>query len=259
LIPFDTTQITSKTNRCQPRDGSPCHPLAAGAHAPAVAFNARQDPDSWSDRTGPLDTDGGTQAVAYGGSGRMDFETETFVCDPKRDLAPHGGSCEGRKIASPLTATDHKNPQFVAQCVTGHVTHALNTANNGKHSSKDGTGRGVPTVCTQTGQDLAPTLTTADPYAQAKDGKRQDGSRQDRLPSINQGMAVRRLTPRECERLQGFPDDFTAIPWRGKPASECPDGPRYKALGNSMAVPVVRWIGERIEAADRVLPSNGAA
>ena len=59
---------------------------------------------------------------------------------------------------------------------------------------------------------------------------------------------VRRLTPRECERLQGFPDDWTLIPWRKKPASECPDGPRYKALGNSWAVPVVRWIGRRIDA-----------
>ena len=59
-----------------------------------------------------------------------------------------------------------------------------------------------------------------------------------------QSMAVRRLTPRECERLQGFRDDYTLIPWRGK---EAPDGPRYKALGNSMAVPVMRWIGERIE------------
>ena len=59
-------------------------------------------------------------------------------------------------------------------------------------------------------------------------------------------MQVRRLTPVECERLQGFPDHYTAIPWRGKPASECPDGPRYKALGNSWAVPCVRWIGARI-------------
>jgi DNA (cytosine-5)-methyltransferase 1 len=59
--------------------------------------------------------------------------------------------------------------------------------------------------------------------------------------------AVRRLTPVECERLQGFPDNYTAIPWRKKPADECPDGPRYKALGNSMAVPVMRWIGERIQ------------
>jgi DNA (cytosine-5)-methyltransferase 1 len=59
-------------------------------------------------------------------------------------------------------------------------------------------------------------------------------------------MAVRRLTPRECERLQGFPDDYTQIPWRGKDAADCPDGPRYKALGNSMAVPVMHWIGQRI-------------
>ena len=57
---------------------------------------------------------------------------------------------------------------------------------------------------------------------------------------------VRRLTPTECERLQGFPDGWTKVPYRGKPAEECPDGPRYKALGNSMAVPVMRWIGGRI-------------
>jgi DNA (cytosine-5)-methyltransferase 1 len=64
--------------------------------------------------------------------------------------------------------------------------------------------------------------------------------------------AVRRLTPRECERLQGFPDDYTAIPWRKKPAEQCPDGPRYKALGNSMAVPVMRWIGERIQQVENI-------
>jgi DNA (cytosine-5)-methyltransferase 1 len=68
-------------------------------------------------------------------------------------------------------------------------------------------------------------------------------------------MAVRRLTPTECERLQGFPDGYTQVPHRGKPAA---DGPRYKALGNSMAVPVMAWIGEQIalvdaEAADLLL------
>jgi DNA (cytosine-5)-methyltransferase 1 len=62
--------------------------------------------------------------------------------------------------------------------------------------------------------------------------------------------AVRRLTPTECERLQGFPDGWTAIPWRGKDADACPDGPRYKALGNSMAVNVMRWIGQRIAMVD---------
>ena len=61
------------------------------------------------------------------------------------------------------------------------------------------------------------------------------------------GYAVRRLTPREYERLQGFPDDWTKIPFNGKPAEKCPDGYRYKAMGNSMAVPVIRWIGERLE------------
>lgn len=63
---------------------------------------------------------------------------------------------------------------------------------------------------------------------------------------------VRRLTPLECERLQGFPDNHTRIPWKGKSSEECPDGPRYKAIGNSMAVPVMRWLGERIEAVDRL-------
>jgi DNA (cytosine-5)-methyltransferase 1 len=66
-------------------------------------------------------------------------------------------------------------------------------------------------------------------------------------PGVMQAMSVRRLTPVECERLQGFPDDYTRIPWRGKPAEECPDGPRYKALGNSMACNVMRWLGRRIE------------
>jgi len=66
-------------------------------------------------------------------------------------------------------------------------------------------------------------------------------------PKVMHSMAIRRLTPKECERLQGFPDDWTKIPYRNKPADQCPDGPRYKACGNSMAVPVMRWIGQRIQ------------
>jgi len=69
------------------------------------------------------------------------------------------------------------------------------------------------------------------------------------------GRAVRRLTPRECERLQGFPDDWTLVPYRGKPAA---DAPRYKALGNSIAVPVMRWIGERIAMCERAVASCAA-
>ena len=72
-------------------------------------------------------------------------------------------------------------------------------------------------------------------------------------PALLQTMAIRRLTPKECERLQGFPDDWTKIPYRNKPADQCPDGPRYKACGNSMAVPVMRWIGMRIQMIENYL------
>lgn len=68
------------------------------------------------------------------------------------------------------------------------------------------------------------------------------------VQGVTSGYSVRRLTPRECERLQGFPDDWTKVPYRGKPEDECPDTPRYKAIGNSMAVNVMRWLGVRIDA-----------
>jgi DNA (cytosine-5)-methyltransferase 1 len=72
-------------------------------------------------------------------------------------------------------------------------------------------------------------------------------------PKVMNSMAIRRLTPKECERLQGFPDDWTKIPYRNKEADQCPDGPRYKACGNSMAVPVMRWIGKRIQLIDTII------
>jgi DNA (cytosine-5)-methyltransferase 1 len=72
-------------------------------------------------------------------------------------------------------------------------------------------------------------------------------------PAVMHSMAIRRLTPKECERLQGFPDDWTKVPYRNKEADQCPDGPRYKACGNSMAVPVMRWIGERINLIESML------
>ena len=64
-------------------------------------------------------------------------------------------------------------------------------------------------------------------------------------------MYIRRMTPTECERLQGFPDNWTLVPYRNKPAEVCADGPRYKSLGNSMATNVMRWIGQRILSKDR--------
>jgi len=74
-----------------------------------------------------------------------------------------------------------------------------------------------------------------------------------KTPGVLTASAVRRLTPTECERLQGFPDGYTAIRWRYTPIEKCPDGPRYKALGNSMAVPVMRWIGERIQKVEETI------
>jgi site-specific DNA-cytosine methylase len=93
--------------------------------------------------------------------------------------------------------------------------------------------------------DSAPHVCVAGTLKSSVDRTRQDPE-QTLIP--HNGMAVRRLTPRECERLQGFSDDHTLIPWRGKPTDQCPDGPRYKALGNSMAVPCMTWIGKRIAA-----------
>ena len=143
---------------------------------------------------------------------------------------------------------------------------------------EDGTGRGTPLV-----PDTAPTLVSeGDAHTRFRDehglvptaysimpmnsGKDYKARETDVSQPImaggpvggNQGgdyvaaAAVRRLTPTECERLQGFPDGWTAIPWRGKDAGACPDGPRYKALGNSMAVNVMRWIGQRIDAVEKL-------
>tara|TARA_R100001463_G_scaffold10067_1_gene29740 strand:- start:12550 stop:13761 length:1212 start_codon:yes stop_codon:yes gene_type:complete len=88
------------------------------------------------------------------------------------------------------------------------------------------------------GEEVAPTLTNA------------MGSGGGHIPLVAPKSVIRKLTPVECERLQGFPDNYTQIPWRGKENKDCPNGPRYKALGNSMAVPVIQWLGERIKGID---------
>jgi site-specific DNA-cytosine methylase len=121
------------------------------------------------------------------------------------------------------------------------IAHTLRA--EGHDASEDGTGRGVPIVVdmrspTAASDDVAFTLTADSPTG--------GGQRQ----SVASESSVRRLTPRECERLQGFPDDWTLVPFRRKPAA---DGPRYRSLGNSMAVPVMRWIGARIVAVEKIL------
>ena len=119
-----------------------------------------------------------------------------------------------------------------------------------------GTGGTSPTLSSEEGRGHgAPTVLAVDTYnqttnetSQAINSSASDINHTGGVINPAERMAVRRLTPRECERLQGFPDDHTLIPWRGKSPQDCPDGPRYKALGNSMAVPCMAWIGRRIAA-----------
>ena len=118
-----------------------------------------------------------------------------------------------------------------------------------------GDGLTAPTLrAKETANDFAPMVAQPvafDSYNLCETGditqtiKSPQGGVTETVGAVMTAMQVRRLTPVECERLQGFPDGYTNIPWRKKP--ESPDGPRYKALGNSMAVPVMNWIGQRIQ------------
>ena len=132
------------------------------------------------------------------------------------------------------------------------------TSNYGKQVDSSDTALG-PNVVMQSiaTHEIAGTMMS---YAKSGgDSNRIDNAAGGYMALVPPAMQVRRLTPVECERLQGFPDGYSMIPWRKKPASECPDGPRYKALGNSWAVPVVRWIGRRIDAALRALEAEREA
>lgn len=147
-------------------------------------------------------------------------------CSGPIDIAPASGRLdfESEAFAVSFSCKDHGGD-------AGEIAPTMRSmGHHGSHANGGGQLAGGIGYSTET----APTLTSAD-------------SGSNRTPTAQVGMQVRRLTPTEAERLQGFPDGHTRIPWRGKPAEECPDGPRYKALGNSMAVPVMRWIGARIK------------
>lgn len=183
------------------------------------------------------------------------------------DAVLHKGQTmpEKNRFPAVLQPQNDNAPQAIA--VGGDIAHTLKA--EVFDASEDGTGRGVPTIAFHPTQDpissdevshavgcgsstgQASVAVTVAGFQSSQSGVRlvdthatldaNNGPR--RHNGVVQAMAVRRLTPRECERLQGFPDDHTLVPHRGKPAA---DGPRYKALGNSMAVPVMRWIGQRI-------------
>ena len=153
---------------------------------------------------------------------------------------------------------DNKCPPIISGLPPHGVAYSIMPMNSGKDYKARPTEilqplmAGSPNHGNQGGdyivQNVAPSLMTNDPSRspQASEVTQQINS------VYNASMQVRRLTPKECERLQGFKDGHTKIPYRNKSADECPDGPRYKALGNSMAVPVMKWIGERIMRTEKV-------
>lgn len=150
----------------------------------------------------------------------------------------NGGNGDGFTDGGPMYTLNATGVHGVAQPIGADIYNGAITGDVAATLTKrsDGTGTG-PTVM-QTFTQTADCLTSA--YGTKWNG---NASATNGSLFAKQGMAVRRLTPIECERLQGFPDNYTDIKPKGKPT---PDGPRYKALGNSWAVPVVNWIGKRI-------------
>jgi DNA (cytosine-5)-methyltransferase 1 len=170
---------------------------------------------------------------AKGGSGRLDGESETFVTHALRGEG-FDASEDGTGRGTPLVA-------FTAKDYAADAGQLAPTLRAMPHAASHANGGGQVAVCVQEGQTGVREYATAGTVRSDAPGTQPGGS------LIWQRMAVRRLLPVECERLQGLADNYTLIPYRGKPAS---DGPRYRAIGNAMAVPVMRWIGWRIQAVD---------
>jgi len=153
-----------------------------------------------------------------GGMGRQDYETETMIVSAYRTAGDGCVYSEGKKVAPLTTQTDPSS---------------MIVAFSGRNRGDDGRGYDRPPNITGA---IAGTVDTVKPGNVA-----------------GLQIGVRRLMPIECERLQGFPDNWTLVIHRGRPAA---DGPRYKAIGNSMAVPVMAWIGQRINMVDNNLQNN---
>ncbi|OYX01575.1 MAG: hypothetical protein B7Z14_05780 [Bosea sp. 32-68-6] len=238
-LPFDTTQITSKANRSNPKAGDPCHPLAAQGHPPAIAFDARQsDVLVYGDMSGPLDTGFPGPAIA--------FSCKDHGADAADELAPtlramgHGESHAnaGGQVAVAFAIQERavsENPDAGPDGigVKEGVAYTLEARTTAQAVAFVQNTRDELRLMNGDGQIVG--ALAADP-----------GMKQQAF--IQQGWAVRRLTPAECARLQGFPDHHSRIAWRGKAAELCPDGPQYKTYGNSMAVNVMQWLGERLAA-----------
>jgi DNA (cytosine-5)-methyltransferase 1 len=183
------------------------------------------------------------------------------------------GTTQDQQIAQPIAVycynqtINHKTSQTIGSSASdvnhyGAVLHptiidraAFNQGANAQYDIKIEQGETMPSLVAKgphgvATQNISPTLTASNDPSRSP----QSSEVTNQIKAVYQAsMAIRRLTPRECERLQGFPDDWTLIPYRNKSAEQCPDGPRYKACGNSMAVPVMRWIGQRIQMVEQLI------
>lgn len=208
-----------------------------------------------------------TARAGTGGNQVPLVQVQPLVFNPNAGINEKGGGFALSEDVTPTLKTDH-NPAVAFASNQRDEVRELEVA--GALAAQPGI-KQQTYICRADGQanamtsvDMAPTLTShakKDPplIYPAEDSIGEDALIQRDMSATlsthntqtlitggreKRSLTVRRLTPRECERLQGFPDDYTDIPYRNK--EHAPDGPRYKALGNSMAVPVMRWIGERI-------------
>lgn len=218
----------------------------------------------------------GADAPLSSGSGR--WPSAGAVAGPKRkaawrviDAQYFGVPQRRRRVFVVASARDDFDPPqvlFERPCVCGDSPSGGDTREGASHTAEESTGgdghlwfreggfghfrasdtAGTAKACGGMlggGSEtlIVGTLTARDAEKQFANNQAVDSGMLVTLPQAG----VRRLTPVECERLQGFPDNWTRIPWRGKDEEKCPDAPRYKAIGNSWAVPCVRWIGERLK------------
>lgn len=215
----DDIPLTATSLRAQSQSS---HREDSETYIPVAVFGG-------NNTSGPIDVAPARNACASA-SGRMDFESEAFVVHGTQDPC----------VSDKAFALGRNSGQENAICKFGTVAGTLTA----RHDSSPCADRGMNVVSVALrGREGGATAELGDDVAGTLRASTGGGDKPHALIS----SAVRRLTPTECERLQGFDDDYTLIPWRGKPAKECPDGPRYKAIGNSKAVPVVRWIGRRIQ------------
>lgn len=210
----------------------------------AVAFGG-------NDTRGPIEI--ATALSAHGvPHGRLDFESETFIAFDTTQITHPENRCQPKPgdPCHPLTA--HGHPRTIAfDCKAGGET-GFSIGELPGALRGDGFGGGHAAVAIDlrnaTEGDVAQTI-------QAAGIGTERGGNPNAIPHTFVGSAVRRLTPGECETLQGYRRGYTAITYRGKPAA---DGPRYRAIGNSMAVPIIRLVLERIEQFERVTRSAAA-